>query len=334
MAHQPGNIRVLDWYKSRGLQAMIATATNVKGGIFFQADERNKGTESIGISTIKSFNELAVEKNISGALCTAWDDGSPHMENRWRGFLASAEYSWSPKNRSLNAFDSAWLQKEFGIAIPDFYTLNQQLRRGSVLWYEAYFKTKNFLDEENVLQSVAQVEHWLPPVEGRENVQFDYTNKLIELPDLKKIGTWSIKYKEKLDRSLIEVNEKKYLLNRLAAIKDSTLRNKYFWQLSIALYNFQCTTPELLIALKETDVSDQTKQKQGFESITKAIKNFWKRWEELQSIYSQTRFISYPPSFVKDRFFHVASQREDLSWMIQPQELYFKMIEKWMIKNN
>lgn len=333
MAHQPGNIRVLDWYNSRGLQAMIATATNKSGGIFFQVDERNKGNESSGIINIKSFNELAAEKNISGSLCTAWDDGSPHMENRWRGFIASAEYSWSTKNCSLTAFDSAWLQKEFGVTIPDYYTFNQKLRKGSELWYEAFFKNKNYLEEENILQSVAQVEHWLKPVEGRENVKFDYTTKLIELPDFKNPGTWSIKYKDKLDRSLIEVNEEKYLLKRLIAIKDSSLRNKYFWQLSIALYNFQCTTAQLLVALKETDVSDQSLKQKGFDDIKKAMRNFWQRWEELKLIYSQTRYISYPSSFVKDRYFHIASQREDLSWMIQPQELYFEMIKKWMRNN-
>jgi hypothetical protein len=208
MAHQPGNIRVLDWYKSQGLQAMIATATNTDGGIFFQTDERNKGAESTGIITIKSFNELAVDKNISGTLCTAWDDASPHMENRWRGFIASAEYAWSPNIRSLTAFDSAWLQKEFGISIPDYYVFNQKLRKGSELWYEAFYKSKNFLDEDNILQSVAQVEHWLKPVEGRENLKFDYTTKLIELPDLNNPGAWTMKYKDKLEKSLIEVKEK------------------------------------------------------------------------------------------------------------------------------
>jgi len=114
MARQPGNILALDWYNNRGLKTMVATATNAEGGMLFQSDERDKGMASSGIITIRSFIQLAAEKNISGVLCTAWDDLSPHMENYWRGFIAAAEYSWSPSGRTLEEYDSAWLQREFG----------------------------------------------------------------------------------------------------------------------------------------------------------------------------------------------------------------------------
>ena len=99
MARQDGNIRALDWYKSHGLNAMIATSTSI----------------SSDIGNIRSFIQLAGEKKIDGMLCTAWDDNSPHMETFWRGFIASAEYSWNPDGRSLEEFDIAWLQREFGI---------------------------------------------------------------------------------------------------------------------------------------------------------------------------------------------------------------------------
>ena len=204
MARQPGNILALDWYKSRGLKAMVATATNTEGGMLFQEDERDKGMASSGIVTIRSFIQLAAEKNIQGMLCTAWDDKSPHMENYWRGFIAAAEYSWSPNGRTLEEYDNAWLQREFGISVPDYQIFNKQLRRGSVLFYEALFRHGSLMDEENALQSLPQVEHWLPPVEGREKIQFDYTSKLIELPDLNSPGSWSRKYKDLLDRALIE----------------------------------------------------------------------------------------------------------------------------------
>jgi hexosaminidase len=53
-------------------------------------------------------------------------------------------------------------------------------------------------------------------------------------------------------------------------------------------------------------------------------------WEAVQSVYSETRFIAYPSDYIPDRYFHLASQREDLSWMIQAQELYEGMIKKWL----
>jgi hypothetical protein len=261
---------------------------------------------------------------------TAWDDKSPHMENYWRGFIAAAEYSWSPNGRSLPEYDAAWLQREFGISMPDYVSFNTQLRKGSVLWYEALFKKGNLLDDDNALQSLKRVEHWLPPLEGQENIKFDYTSKLIGLPDLKSPGTWSQKYRDRLDRSVAEIDQYPALSKRLKDLYDHSRRNKYYWSLSLALYNFQVSTPRLLLALKQADSPDKGQQKAGIEEVKKALREFQKNWSALQSAYSQTRFISYPDNYIPDRYFHLASQREDLSWMIQAQELYHGMINKWL----
>jgi hypothetical protein len=332
MARQPGNIKALEWYQSRGLQAMIATATNGEGGMLFQPEERDKGIASSGISPIKSFIQLAAEKNISGMLCTAWDDKSPHMENYWRGFLASAEYSWSPNGRSLEEYDNAWLHREFGITFPDYLVFNDQLRRGSLLWYEAFFRNGSLLDEDNVLQSLPRLEHWLPPLADQEKVQFDYTSKLIELPYLNSPGSWSQKYKDRLDRSIIEMNNYKALSERLTELYNISKRNRYYWTLSSALYNLQGTAPSILLALKESDNVDKLQHNAGIENVKKAINEFHQIWNDVQSVYGETRFVTYPANYLPDRYFHLASQREDLTWMIQAEELYIEMIEKWLQK--
>jgi hexosaminidase len=333
MARQPGNILALDWYQSRGLQAMIATATNGEGGMLFQPEERNMGNASTGISTIRSFIQLAAERNISGMLCTAWDDKSPHMENYWRGFIASAEYSWSPNGRTLEEYDKAWLQKEFGLEMPDYLPFFTLLRNGSTLWYEAYNIKGGRLDEENTLQSLQRVEHWLPALEGQEKICFDYTSKLIELPDINNPGAWSKKYKAKLDRAETELVNHEKTVDKLQSIHDSSLRNRYYWKLSAALYNLQYTAPEILLALKDCDSQDKNKRKAGIDMVKLAIIDFNKAWAELESVYSETRFVAYPAGYIPDRYFHVASQSEDLSWMIQPEKLYFGMIEKWIQSN-
>ena len=329
MAHQPGNILALDWYKNRGLKAMIATATNTEGGMFFEENDQAKGS---GIYPIRSFIQLAAEKNISGMLCTAWDDKSPHMENYWHGFIAAAEYSWSPDGRSPGEYDGVWLQKEFGLTFPGYGELNSQLRRGTVFWYEALFKHGSQMDEDNVLQSLPQIEHWLPPVEGRERIQFDYTSKLIELPDPNSPGVWSKKYKDILNRALIEKNVYKDLSNKLIYLENKSLCNRYYWTLSLALCNLQNTLPGLLLALKESDSSDKAQHQAGLAEVKKAIREFNWCWTDLINVYNETRFTSYPVNYIPDRYFHLASQREDLTWMIQPEELYFGMIEKWINK--
>jgi len=332
MARQPGNMLALDWYKSRGLKAMVATATNADGGMMFQADERDKGMASSGISTIRSFIQLAAEKKIDGMLCTAWDDKSPHMENYWRGFIASAEYSWSADGRNLEEFDKAWLQREFGLSMPDYVGFNNQLRKGSLLWYDAFFKNGGRSDEENVLQSLPQVEHWLPPLEGQENKQFDYTSKLIDLPDRNSPGAWSQKYKDRLDRAQVESDNYTKVSQKLRELYNTSKRNRYYWELSMALYDLQITAPRLLLALRLSDVSDKVQQRAGIDRVHEAIRDFQQAWKNVQSVYGETRFISYPSGYVPDRYFHFASQREDLSWMIQAEEMFHGMVEKWLGK--
>ena len=332
MARQPGNIKALEWYQSRGLQAMIATATNSEGGMLFQPEERDKGIASSGISPIKSFIHLAAEKNISGMLCTAWDDKSPHMENYWRGFIASAEYSWSPNGRTLYEYDNAWLQREFGIAMPDYLTFFDLLRKGSLLWYEAYYKNGSRLDDESALQSLRRLEHWLQALEGQEKIYFDYTSKLIELPDPNNPGSWSQKYKDRLNRSIIEMNNYKALSERLTELYNLSKRNRYYWTLSSALYNLQSTAPSILLALKESDNVDKLQHNTGIENVKKAINEFHQIWNDVQSVYGETRSVTYPANYLPDRYFHLASQREDLTWMIQAEELYIEMIEKWLQK--
>lgn len=336
MATQPGNIRALDWYQKNNLTAMIATATNSEGGMLFQEDERNKGMASAGIISIQSFIRLAAQKNISGMLCTAWDDKSPHMENYWRGFVAAAEYSWSPNGRSLEEFDRVWSEKEFGIPLPDYVSLNSQLRKGSVLFYDALFKNGNLFDDDNILQSTKQVEHWLKPLAGRENMPFDYTTKLIELPNPEMPGSWSKKYADKLSRAAEEVKQFEPLSLQLREIEQKVTRNKYYWRLAIAMHRFQASTPRILLALQQYDKAETSARQIGISAIKTALDEFHDSWNELQERYSETRFISNPANYVKDRYFHLASQREDLSWMIQAQELYEAMIRKsilWQPKN-
>ena len=55
-------------------------------------------------------------------------------------------------------------------------------------------------------------------------------------------------------------------------------RNRYYWSLSIALYNLQSTIPDLLLALKESDSQDKAQQAAGFENVKKAVTDFQKTW--------------------------------------------------------
>lgn len=330
MANQPGNLLAMDWYKRHDLKVMIATATNAEGGMLFQPDERDKGNASAGIITIRNFIQLAAARKIPGMLCTAWDDKSPHMENYWHGFIAAAEYGWSPNGRSLGAFDEAWSQREFGLAIPGYLDLNSRLRRGSGLWYSAFYKHGTMLDDDNALMSLKRVEHWLPPLPDQEKVQFDYSKKLIDMPDPAAPGAWTAQYKDRLASAVIEIHDYPVLARQLKELQYLAKRNKYYWRLSTALYNFQMMTPRLLLALQQCDVAGKLQQQKGAADLRMLLQQYQYKWTVLQKVYSQTRFIAYPAGYVPDRYFHLASQREDLTWMTQAQDMFNKKISKWL----
>lgn len=323
MGRQPGNVMALDWYKSRGLKTMVATATNTEGGFLFQEDIRDKDNQSIGTSSIRSFIQLAAEKEAGGMLCTAWDDKSPHMENYWRGFIAAAEYSWTPEGRTLEQFDNSWLWREFGLSVPDFQVFHSKLREGSEFWYEALYKKGGMLDEDNALQSLPRLEHWLPALAGQENVIFDYASKLIDLPDENSPGSWTEKYKDRIERAEKLMTEYPEVSKRLNELYNTSKRNRYYWELTNAIFEFQMTSPILLIALSDSDRSGVKN-----EEVVKAMANFKEKWENLNRVYSKTRFTAYPANYVPDRYFHLASQSEDLTWMIQAQELLFEKIRE------
>jgi len=125
LGRQPGNVRALDWYRSRGLDAMIATAAQNTTALLPQDDR---------VDIIRSFVGLAAERGIDGMLCTAWDDSSPHIETYWRGWIASGEYSWSPAGRSLDAYERAYLQRAFGPECIGATELYADLYREVAFW--------------------------------------------------------------------------------------------------------------------------------------------------------------------------------------------------------
>jgi hexosaminidase len=330
-ARQPGNIRAIDWYKNNGLEVWISTAAQSGPAVLFPFDDRDKGINSRGLPAIQSFIQLAAEKEINGMLCTAWDDRSLHYETYWRGHIASAEFSWNPEQRNLKEFDKAWLQREFGTSIPDFVTLYKKLREASVFYEKAFHKEGSRLDYENAMVEIYPL--WpieLPPDKPGTNEQIDYSYKLIELPDRNNPGKWSKKYAERLE--LAEKINKEYQITSmlLRSLYSNSFRNRYHWEIFMALNNLQITAPKLLIALKKCDTSDEEALLKGKESVSITLKEFDLAWQKLESVYSKTRFISYPDNYVPDRYFQFASHSEDLTYLKQTEELFHKIIVDWI----
>jgi len=288
MARQPGNIMALDWYRDNNLKAMIATAAQ-NGSPLLPCDDR--------VDVIKSFVELAWDRGITGMLCTAWDDASPHMETYWRGLIASAEYSWAAGKRTLPQYEVAYLQRAFG---PECI--------GATNLYKQLFQTADT--------------YWRLNSEDAG------------LPDLKNPGAWSGEHKDWLDEAVRAIETYKQTSRQLAELSKQTRRSRYHLELLTAINNFQITPANLMLALKQCDTNDQTQRQAGFKAVQAAIDEFEVTWGKLQKVYAQRRFISYPENYVKDRYWHYASTREDMSFMILNQQNYHPKVSQWLKEQN
>ena len=331
MPDLPGNIKALDWYQEHGLKAMSATAVQSGPAALFPFNGQKGSLSSRGLPAIRRFAQLSAEKKLEGILCTAWDDRSPHMETYWRGFIASAEYSWSPNKRSLDEFDLAYLQREYVTTLPDYAGLYSKLRKAALFWEIALTREGNRMEQGNALMVLPGISHALPPdATGEKEGQIDFASRVIELPDLKTPGSWSKKYEGRLDQAKIILEEYKNTSELLGKLSHNSKKNRYHWEVFTAINNFQVTAPKLLLALEEVDTADENQQKDGFRKVHASLQEFDEAWASLQKVYSKTRFISYPENYVEDRYFHFASQREDLTWMIQVEELLHPMIYQWL----
>ncbi len=326
----PGNIKALNWYKENGLPVMVATAAQT-GGLLFPKDNRTGSMSDGGIVAIQSFLQLADELEVDGMLCTAWDDDSPHFETYWRGLIASAEYSWAPEGRTLEEFDNAFLQREFGTSAPDYTALYNMLTETATFWSTALLRNGSRNDISNALTNLQGLAHWIPEEEKeKQQKRTDFTDLVIELPDANNPGAWTTLYEERLKDAEEIIENYAVTSEGIDELYDRSTRNRYHWEIFKVLNDFQITTPELLLALRQCDTNDEALRNQGKEEVRVAIEKFKQSWENLKDSYSKTRFIAYPDNFKADRYFHYASQREDLSWMIQAEELIHAMISDWM----
>ena len=330
----PGNMMALDWYNKNGLKVMVSTAAQT-GGLLFPKDERTGRMTDGGPVAIQSFLQLADEKNIDGMLCTAWDDHSLLFETYWRGFIAASQYSWSPESRSLEEFDEAYLRKEFGIIERDYIQIYNLLTEAAAFWDGAFMRNGSRTDIENALINLPGLAHWVPEAEKKKQMsKTDFSDIVIELPDQNDPGKWTEMYQERLVHAEKILTDYKITSGAIEELYTKSKRNKYHWKVFKALNDFQITAPGLLLALKQCDTSEKSELEAGKQKVREVLDEYNVAWENLKSVYSEIRYIAYPDNYVPDRYFHFASQREDLSWMTQAEELLHKMVYDWLADLN
>lgn len=303
-ATAPAHQRLLKWYHDKGLKVMGATAAAAGDSPFMP--RRNSRSEYV-----KGFNRLVAENHLEGILATSWDDGSPHLETVWRGFIAQGEFGWNPSARDIETFKRVHAQREYGFRPED----------NRMAFLDELEKAIFFFDGALVAS-------------GRRNPAWGTTAfTLMELPDKEKPGTWSESYKDKIAQARIEAGRYEKITEGIKAAKAEALRNRYTLQVYEQTNNLQNYPVRLILALNAYDTAkDEAARKIALSEVAEVCDYFDAMRANLESVYSETRFMQQPEGFVSDlnHHNHLSSKTNNSDWWYYYEIPMVRKVRAWM----
>ncbi len=265
----PGNVLALQWYKQHGLMALAATAAQTTWPMF----PRNRSN----IRAIRDFCDVATTCGLDGVLCTAWDDASPSMETYWRGWIAHAEYAWSPGGRSLDEYARIYRHREFG-------------PRGGQ-------QEIDFQDELGLAMGywdTALLDEGVRDAMWRTRGRFE----LMKLPARERPGIWKQRYGERLGQAAVEIRRHQQIKQAIDSLRTGAVRNRRTLRLMAAINDMQIHTARILLAIAACD-SDAAGDAERDEVRT-LLSQFEDAKTRLLSIFGKTRFLNNPVGYRLD----------------------------------
>lgn len=243
---------------------------------------------------------------MQGILATAWDDGSPHLETVFRGYIAQGEFGWNPDGRTVEEFAEAHGQREFGL----------EAGKGKTDFIQELEKAFFFFDG-------ALVES------GRRNPAWGTTHfKLIELPDKTHPGQWTQKYQKRIEQAEKEQLRFEQIRRELTEARQEALRNRYTLDIYEQNNHLQNYPVRLLLALRDLDkAAGEENRLKALDQLETVCNDFYAMRRELEAVYSRTRFMEQPDGYIPDmnHHNHLSAKSNNSDWLY----LYEKpMVEK------
>lgn len=298
-----GHRRILQWYRDSGLTVMGATAASYGASPYLPRNDTNAGI-------IQGFSQLVAENNLAGILATAWDDGSPHLETVWRGYIAQAEFGWNPTGRSIEEFKKAHAQREFGFPSKD----------NTVEFINEMERLAFFFDNALVTS-------------GRRNPAWGTSDfKLISLPDPEKPGEWSETYKEKIDKAKEADQLYQDIRVKIEKAHQIALRGYYTLEVYDVLNDLLHFPAMVLLSLNEYDqASGPAGREQAMKGIEEVCSYFETMRSRLLETYSKTRFMEQPEGYLPDqnRHNHLSAKTMSSDWIFYYELPMVKALRKW-----
>lgn len=301
---EPVNRRVLNWYESKGLKVIGATAAAAGDSPVMPRNESR-------LKEIGGFNKLAADCHLEGMLTCAWDDGSPHWETVMRGFIAQGEYGWNPSRRSVTEYKVAHAQREFGLAA-----------------------------EENPLAFIDDLEEALffydtaLVVSGNRNPAYQSGDfRLIDLPDKQNPGAWSEKYADRIEKARQEALRYDRICAASGIALQQALRNRHTLEVYRQINQLQHYPSRLLLALYAYDrAKDPGEREQAGQRLEEVCAYFQEMRAALEKVYSATRFMEQPEGYVADSNHskNLAARSMNSDWMFLYELPMTIQVKAWL----
>ena len=296
-----GNNNALDWYKKSNLKVMAATAAQTMWPMLPR--------EKSNFQPIKDFCKITSEKKLSGILCTAWDDCSPHFETYWRGFHDFAFFSWNYNDIKVGDVHSIFRQRFYGAELKDSSSEFQDLMEQALVFWETALIEK-----------------------GHRN---NYPEKieLIDLPNPASAGKWSEVYGKRINRAKEERSRYELIKNRIQHAMKVARRNEYSLALMNQINELQAYPSGLLLLLEKYDRASPASSKQ---EVKGQIKNYVNHFDELkknfEDTFSKTRILNNPDDYLLDQNVHehLANGSNKSDWMHIYELAMNKKLNNWL----
>ena len=309
-----GNQKVMKWYTNNGLKVMGATAGQTRWTLMPQNQSN--------IPQIKSFALSSIEKKLDGLLLTLWDDDSPHFELYKRGITAFSNYTWSGKNKNINEFKQMFRHRMYGKKFyNDKFGFIDKLEKPVGNWL-------NMLLKDNVRR--AEIAKSKNPLDLF----------IMDLPDLRNPGNWSVKNSEKIKnaKSVLKVSKEVEMI--LKEMIDSSPKNIYSLNIYNQVNELVKFSSHCVLMLEKLDkfstdnnpnLDDRNKI---LNDVLKLEDNFNSMRKQFEYVYSRTRILEKPNDYIldQDHHNHPANQSKNFDWQFFSEIYFLEKLKKKFIK--
>ena len=281
-----GNVKAMKWYKSHNLKVMGATAAQSMSAMLPR--------DNSIFNPIQQFCRVATDIELDGMLCTLWDDSSPHFETYWRGLYYYASLSWNYEDTEPAFAQRIFRHRFYAPELSDsVFEFQDQLEQALNFWDVA------LLDKG-----------------GRTHYMMDV--EFISLPETRKPGEWSKRYKEKISGAKAEIERYQIIKNKIEKVNKLARRNYYSLALMYQINELQIYPSHLLLLLDKYDRATSSANKNIAESeLIALIKRFENIRKAYEDVFSATRFLNNTDGYILDQNldFMLANGTNNSDWM-------------------